>query len=104
MARSLTVTAVALTIGAALALYGIKHDTRAIDARAQSLERAVEKAQSDIAVLEAERAWLARPERIEELARAQGLGPIAEAQYAAVESRQDDGISELLRGPEANER
>ena len=104
MARSLTVAAVALTIGAALALYGLKHDTRARDARAQSLERAVEKAQADIAVLQAERAWLAHPERIEKLARAQGLAPIAEAQYAAVESRPDDGISELLRGPEAGDR
>lgn len=104
MARSLTVPAVALTIGAALALYAIKHDTRARDARAQALERAVERAQADIAVLEAERAWLARPGRIEELARAQGLAPIAETQYATIESRPDDGISGLLRGPEAGDR
>lgn len=104
MARNPAITAVALTIGAALALYAIKHDTRARDARAQMLERAAEKAQADIAVLEAERAWLARPERIEMLARAQGLAPIAEAQYAAVESQPDDGISELLRGPPAGDR
>jgi hypothetical protein len=37
--------------------------------------------EGDIAVLKAEKAYLARPERIEALAKKQGLGPIAGTQY-----------------------
>lgn len=60
---------------AAFLLYGIKHDTRALEAHVQAHERAIERAQSDIAALRAERAHLARPERIAPLARAFGLMP-----------------------------
>lgn len=104
MAQRGTITGIALAIASALALYGIAHQTRLLEQRVQAGERAVEKAQSDIAVLAAERAWLGRPERIEELARAQGLAPIAEGQYVGVESASDDGIADLLRAPDAGER
>ena len=58
--------------------------TRGSSRRAsQAQERAIDKARSDIAVLKAERAHLARPERIEPLARALGLGPATEQQLAA---------------------
>jgi cell division protein FtsL len=90
--------AVALAIGAAFALYSVKHDTRLIELRVQTQERRLEKIQSDIAVLQAERAWLARPERIDQMARGMGLRPIAESQYSGIENPNDDGISELLRG------
>jgi hypothetical protein len=49
-------------------------------------ERAAEQARSDIAVLKAERAHLARPERIEPLARAMGLKPVTEKQLARGEA------------------
>ncbi len=91
-------SAVALAIGAAFALYSVKHDTRLVEVRVQGQERRLEKIQSDIAVLQAERAWLARPERIDHMARGMGLRPISEAQYSGIENPNDDGIAELLRG------
>ncbi len=81
MARLLTILAALTTIAAATALYAQKHDTRRIEAEVQAKERAIEKAESDIAVLKSERAYLGRPERIDALARAQGLGPIRQEQY-----------------------
>ncbi len=81
MARLLTILAGLIMIAAAAALYSQKHDTRRIEAEVQATERAIEKAESDIAALKSERAYLGRPERIDALARAQGLGPIGQEQY-----------------------
>jgi cell division protein FtsL len=69
------------TLAAAFALYAIKYDTRRLEIRVQAQERALEKAESDVTVLKAERAHLARPERLEPLARLIGLAPIASTQY-----------------------
>ncbi len=71
--RTLNLGVMALTLASAFLLYGINYDTRLMDQRLQEKERAIDKARSDIAVLKAERAHLARPERIEPLARALGL-------------------------------
>lgn len=81
MLRLLSVAAMALTIAAAFGLYQIKYDTRQLEAKLQAGERSIEKMEGDIAVLKAEKAYLARPERIESLAKKQGLGPIAGHQY-----------------------
>lgn len=81
MLRLLSVAAMALTIASAFGLYRIKYDTRQLEAQVQAGERAIEKMEGDIAVLKAEKAYLARPERIEALARKQGLQPIGERQY-----------------------
>ena len=81
MLRLLSVAAMALTIASAFGLYRIKYDTRQLEAKLQAGERAIEKMEGDTAVLKAEKAYLARPERIEALARKQGLQPIAERQY-----------------------
>ena len=80
--RSATLSAVFLAIASAFLLYGLNYDTRMIEARVQQAERAAEIARGDIAVLKAERAHLARPDRIEPLARAQGLKPPTEKQFA----------------------
>lgn len=82
MLRLILAAAIATTIGAAFALYSSSLETRQIALRAASLERKLERLEADIAVLRAERAHLARPQRIEELARSQGLvvpppGPMA---------------------------
>lgn len=82
MLRLILAAAIATTIGAAFALYTSSLETRQIAIRAGSLERKLERLEADIAVLRAERAYLARPQRIEELARRQGLvvpapGPMA---------------------------
>ena len=69
---------------AAFALYAVKDDTHKLQSRNQRQERLIERTENDIAILKAERAHLARPERIDELARRQGLGPIGAAQYGRI--------------------
>jgi cell division protein FtsL len=81
--RIVNLAAFALALASAFLLYGINYDTRRLEARVQGEERAIEGARNDIAVLKAERAHLGRPERIEPIARAQGLQPAAEQQLAA---------------------
>lgn len=80
--RMLTVSAAFMALASAFMLYGLNYDTRLTAAHVQSLERQAEKARGDISVLKAERAHLARPDRIEPLARAQGLAPATESQLA----------------------
>ena len=71
-ARSIWVLMLA-TLASAVALYAIKNDTRRLEVRVHAQERALERAENDVAVLTAERAHLARPERLEPLARLIGL-------------------------------
>ena len=75
------------TLASAFALYAVKYDTRRLEVRVQAQERALEKAASDVTVLVAERAHLARPERLEPLARLIGLGPITSTQYQRLEGK-----------------
>lgn len=75
-----------LVLASVLSLYTLKYDARQLEAHVQAQERTLEKLNNDVAVLEAERAHLARPERIEPLARALGMGPIAPRQYTRVEA------------------
>jgi cell division protein FtsL len=81
--RIIILGALMLTLASAFVLYSSNYDTRQLEARVEEQERAIEKTRGDIAVLKAERAHLARPERIEPLARALGLGPASEQQLAA---------------------
>lgn len=96
MARMVDVAAGVMVLVAAATLYVVKHDTRRLEQAVQAQERIAEKAEADIAVLKAERAYLARPERIEALARKQGLEPIREQQYSRIEEPADDAIARLL--------
>lgn len=80
--RLLTTTSIFLALASAFLLYGLNYDTRLLEARVQQDEAAVQQARSDIAVLKAERAHLTRPERIEPLARAQGLAAATDKQFA----------------------
>jgi cell division protein FtsL len=81
--RIIILGALMLTLASAFILYSSNYDTRQLETRVEAQERAIEKTRGDIAVLKAERAHLARPERIEPLARALGLGPASEQQLAA---------------------
>ncbi len=81
--RIVIIGALLLTLASAFVLYSSNYDTRQIEARVAEQERTIETARGDIAVLKAERAHLGRPERIEPLARALGLGPASEQQLAA---------------------
>ena len=83
MPRLSTLIAVLIAIASAFALYRLKHDTALLEASLRSAERRVDSLKSEIAVLRAEHAYYARPERIESLARAQGLRPATEAQLRA---------------------
>ena len=94
--RLLTIAAAFLTLASAFLLYGLNYDTRRIETRVRGQERAAEAARGDIAVLKAERAHLARPERIEPAARALGLKPIGERQFAATA---DEALSEQPQQP-----
>jgi cell division protein FtsL len=73
--RLLNVTAFFFAIASALLLYGLNYETRRLEAEVQLKERTAERARNDIAVLKAERGHLARPERIDQLARQLGLSP-----------------------------
>ena len=84
------------TLAAAFALYAVKYDTRRLEVRVQAQERAQEKAESDVTVLTAERAHLARPERLEPLARLIGLAPITSTQYLRLDAK---GAAEPAREP-----
>lgn len=81
MLHALTAVAIAVMLACAFALYAINYDTRRLEQREQARERALDKVANQIAVLKAERAYLARPARIEPLARALGMQPLTERQY-----------------------
>jgi cell division protein FtsL len=89
---------------ATVALYAITYDTRRLEAKLQAEERALERIESDVAILRAERAHLARPERLEPLARELGLAPIGSGQYlrlegaAASEASAQPGLSPQASG------
>jgi cell division protein FtsL len=74
-------------IASAFALYVLKYDTRRMEARVRALERTVQDVEGEIGRLTAERAHLARPERIEPMARVLGLAPIAPHQYLRLGAR-----------------
>ena|SRR5438477_6198609 len=89
------------TLASAFALYAIKYDTRRLEVRVQAQERALEKAESDVTVLTAERAHLARPERLEPMARLLGLAPITSGQYLRLEA---DERRENAQPPDAGSK
>lgn len=73
MLRPTTIVAVLLTFASAYALYVETFATRRIELRLRADERRLGELESEIAVLKAERAHLARPQRIEDAARAIGM-------------------------------
>jgi len=91
--RIVILAALMMTLASAFVLYSSNYDTRQLEARVAAQERAIEKARGDINVLKAERAHLARPDRIEPLARAMGLGPASEQQLV---STPDDAIARVV--------
>lgn len=73
--RLLNISAFCFAVASAFLLYSLNYDTRRLESQIQAQERASQKAKSDIAVLKAERSHLSRPERIDPIARSQGLMP-----------------------------
>jgi cell division protein FtsL len=83
MRNSATVFASALSLAAAYQLYAENIETRRLEQQVQSAERQRDRLENDISVLRADRAYLARPARIEPAARALGLVPPDAANYVA---------------------
>ncbi len=81
MSRLITVATILLAVASAFFLYATSYETRRLELHVAAQVRAAEKASLDIAILRAERAYLARPERIDDLARKIGLAPIEPRQY-----------------------
>jgi cell division protein FtsL len=91
--RIVILAALMMTLASAFVLYSSNYDTRQLEARVSEQERLIEKARSDISVLKAERAHLGRPDRIEPLARAMGLGPASEKQLV---SSPDEALARVM--------
>ncbi len=84
--RFLTIAGVVGTIAVVFVLYATKHDTRALDQRVRELERLVDRAETDVAVLRAEWGHLTEPRRIERLTRKHlGLAPMHPSQFGTAE-------------------
>ena len=81
--RSLLLASVFAALASAFILYSVSYETRQLEREASRLERKLEALRGDIAVLKAERAHLARPERIEPMAREMGLRPVEGHQMIA---------------------
>jgi cell division protein FtsL len=79
--RLLNITAFFFAVASALLLYALNYDTRRLEAEVQEKERIADEARSDIAVLKAERGTLARPDRVDGLARRLGLVPPKPEQF-----------------------
>ena len=73
--RLTNIAAFCFAVASAFLLYSLNYETRRLEAQIQAQERESQKAKSDIAVLKAERNHLSRPERIDPLARSQGMMP-----------------------------
>lgn len=80
--RILIASSVFMMIASAFALYAVNYETRGMADAVRAKERDLEKAQRDIAILKAERAHLARPDRIAAEARKIGLAPARHGQFA----------------------
>jgi cell division protein FtsL len=87
MHRTFNLVLLLLALASAFALYALKYDTRRMEVRVEGMERTVDRHEAEIARLKGEHAHLARPERIEPMARALGLAPIGSRQYLRIDPR-----------------
>jgi cell division protein FtsL len=110
--RSLCLLAFGCLAGLLLYTYDLKFKTRQLEARAQTLVAELQDESDFVALMRAEAGYLARPERIEDMARKDlKLEPIAPAQLvswkavvadtesvrqAQAQSRHKDGIAALI--------
>lgn len=84
--RLLNIAAFCFAVTCALMLYSLNYETGRLEAQVQAQERVAKQARSDIAVLKAERSHLSRPERIDPLARRQGLVQPAPHQFTTADA------------------
>lgn len=82
--------------GLVILIYDMKFETRRLEARAQQLQRAIEDEKDNVALMRAEWSHVARPERLEALAReVLSLEPVKPAQIV----NQQDFLEVLNRRP-----
>ena len=97
--RMMLIGSAFMAISSAFLLYGLNYETRLIQSATHERERSIESIKNDIAVLKAERAHLARPDRIAPLARELGLQPVRDAQIqTGTSKRRADISSEITTG------
>ncbi len=89
--------ACALTLASAYFLYAESSATRRLEAQVQAAEQRREKLEADIAVLRAERAHLARPGRIEPVAKALGLRLPAAGEYVELDHLLANGHTSIAK-------
>lgn len=80
--RLLMLSSIFMALSGAFLLYALNSETHQREATVQAKERYVATLHTDVAVLKAERAHLARPDRIEAAASLLGLGPPRPSQFA----------------------
>jgi cell division protein FtsL len=85
MRATATVFASVLTLAAAYQLYAENISTRRIEQQVHAVERQRDAIENDISVLRADRAYLARPARIEPAAKALGLKAPSRETYTSLE-------------------
>lgn len=81
--RILVTIAICATLISAFALYSVNHETRGLADEVRQREHGIKTTRQSIAILKAERAHLARPDRIGDEARRLGLRPATADQFAA---------------------
>lgn len=67
--RLLCLLAFGFLAGLVVLIYSMKFETRRLDDRAAQLQRAIEDEKDNVALMRAEWSYVARPERVETLAR-----------------------------------
>ena len=85
MRATATAFASVLTLAAAYHLYAENITTRRIEQQVHAAERQREAIENDISVLRADRAYLARPARIEPAAKAIGLTAPGKGNYTSLD-------------------
>lgn len=81
MYRFMTLVLVAATIASAFVLYVVNYRTRALEHELRAAEEKHEELAREVQTLSADRAFLARPERISEAARELGMRPASGDQF-----------------------
>src|SRR3712207_3343075 len=83
--------------GLVILIYDMKFETRRLEGKAQQLQRAIEDEKDNVALMRAEWSHVARPERVETLAREvlADLQPVKAAQIV----EQQDFLDVLARRP-----
>lgn len=82
------------------AVFVLAHNVDGVRKELRKAEREIAKEQETIRVLDAEWAWLTRPERLQDLVQnLTDLHPITPKQLANVDKVSDLGIAEGPRGP-----